>query len=67
LGPFTAIAGDQVSPLEGAQFPIILRSEDDDSTLVGESYVHGIMDGEVWNDMIDADSEEDQMQTFRIR
>jgi hypothetical protein len=66
LAPYTAIVGDKVCLLKGAQFPIILRPEKDDWVLVGESYVHGIMDGEGWQDML-SDSTEGEMRTFAVR
>ena len=65
LAPFTARVGDKVCLLEGAQFPIILRPNGDSWTLVGESYIHGIMDGEGWDEMM---SEEDaNLESFEIR
>jgi hypothetical protein len=30
----------------GAQLPFVLRRIDDHHTLIGETYIHGIMDGE---------------------
>ena len=51
LGPRTVKVGDRVGILKGAQVPYIFRhSERDAETildLVGESYVHGIMYGEL--------------------
>jgi hypothetical protein len=48
LGPFNMEEGDLVYVLAGGQVPFILRPEvsPDGFWLVGESYVHGIMDGE---------------------
>ncbi|PQE12869.1 Heterokaryon incompatibility 6 OR allele protein [Rutstroemia sp. NJR-2017a BBW] len=44
----TAKPGDLVCIVRGAQVPLILRENDDGATfkLVGDSYIHGIMDGE---------------------
>jgi hypothetical protein len=38
--------GDVVAVLTGGQVPIVLRPEDGYHTVVGDAYVHGIMDGE---------------------
>lgn len=48
LGPFNTEEGDLVYVLAGGQVPFILRPEISSGGfwLVGESYVHGIMDGE---------------------
>jgi len=45
--------GDQIGLFEGAKVPVILREARDTSAaweLVGVGYVHGIMDGEGWNE-----------------
>jgi Heterokaryon incompatibility protein (HET) len=39
--------GDQVCILFGGNVPYILRPENDHYLLIGEAYVHGVMDGEV--------------------
>lgn len=52
----TACAGDVVCLLEGGQTPFIMRcnsphrEQDQDAffSMVGETYIHGIMDGESW-------------------
>ncbi|KJJ30362.1 hypothetical protein AFLA70_289g001570 [Aspergillus flavus AF70] len=53
LGPWSVQPGDEVWVIAGARMPFVLRkpSSDDSSrterrSLVGETYVHGIMDGE---------------------
>ncbi|EKG22465.1 Heterokaryon incompatibility [Macrophomina phaseolina MS6] len=46
LAPVSAKAGDLVVVLYGATVPFILRKFGDYYHVVGESYVHGIMDGE---------------------
>ena len=67
LAPYTAEVGDKVCLLKGAQFPIILRSEKKHWVLVGESYIHGIMDGEGWREMMSEQNTECRKQTFNIR
>lgn len=47
LAPITTRAGDAVCILFGGQVPFILRERDDfGHSMIGECYVHGIMDGE---------------------
>jgi hypothetical protein len=46
LGPGAMQPGDIVCVLFGAGVPYILRPQDNYYRLVGESYVHGLMDGE---------------------
>lgn len=47
LGPMTLEVGDIVCVLLGGNLPFILRrQENDEYRLVGENYVHGLMDGE---------------------
>jgi hypothetical protein len=63
LGPKTLKAGDLICVFPGADVPFALRERDDgvgrlertfwrkerrECELVGECYVHGIMDGEHW-------------------
>ncbi|KAE9375052.1 hypothetical protein N431DRAFT_373084 [Stipitochalara longipes BDJ] len=45
LVPPTTKVGDQVGLFKGGKVPLILRQKDNQWRLVGESYVHGIMDG----------------------
>ena len=47
LIPFETERDDLVCVLLGGEMPFILRPEGSYYTLVGECYVHGIMDGEV--------------------
>lgn len=62
LAPEHVAPGDVVTILMGAQLPIILRRVDSHYILIGEAYVHGIMDGEAVpkeeNDVHAASSEE---------
>ena len=53
LGPQLMQAGDVVCMLFRERVPFILRPKDGYYRLVGECYVHGVMDGEVvqrWKD-----------------
>ena len=65
LGPWNAKVGDHVCVLKGADTPFLLRPverKDERYTLVGETYVLGIMEGEAM-----ADEEVDEkLQTFWI-
>jgi len=49
LGPAGALAGDAVAVLLGCSTPMVLRKWNDGWHVVGESYIHGVMDGEVFN------------------
>ncbi|KAH7346794.1 hypothetical protein BKA65DRAFT_585866 [Rhexocercosporidium sp. MPI-PUGE-AT-0058] len=40
--------GDSIALLQGASVPIILRPCDGGYKVIGEAYVHGIMEGEFW-------------------
>jgi len=43
---------DKICLLQDCTMPIVLRPYTDGYCLVGEPYVHGIMDGEFWNGRI---------------
>ena len=47
LGPPGCRIGDQLTILLGADFPYLLRLDGDYYELIGETYVEGIMHGEV--------------------
>lgn len=48
LGPASVLVGDQVWGFQGAMVPFILRAREGHSfSLVGETYLHGFMDGEM--------------------
>jgi hypothetical protein len=48
LGPAAMQTGDLVVVIRGAELPLVLRQDSEgSSTLIGEAYVDGIMDGEV--------------------
>ncbi|KAH7370371.1 heterokaryon incompatibility protein-domain-containing protein [Rhexocercosporidium sp. MPI-PUGE-AT-0058] len=46
LGPVPAKKGDLICVLYGCSVPVLLRKVDEHYILVGECYVHGLMDGE---------------------
>jgi hypothetical protein len=52
LAPYTAKVGEKVYLLKGAQLPIILKGEGVYWEVVGDCYIHGIMDGEGWEEMM---------------
>jgi len=57
LGHAQSRPGDQIALLAGCSVPIILRERERGQpeagyTLVGEAYVHGIMDGEAWDESL---------------
>jgi hypothetical protein len=47
LGPADALIGDMVVILVGCNLPVILRPSSNQWRFVGESYMAGIMDGEL--------------------
>lgn len=47
LAPRGTKSGDLTCVLEGGDVPVILRPDGKEFVLVGECYVHGIMDGAV--------------------
>lgn len=52
LAPMDAELGDRIALLEGGSVPYILRPKRGKETeyeLIGDAYVHGIMDGQAWN------------------
>jgi hypothetical protein len=51
LAPMHAEVGDRIALLEGGKVPYILRpkpGEENEWEIIGDAYVHGIMDGEGW-------------------
>ncbi len=60
LGPKDIRNGDIVSVLLGGQVPFILRKLEDTYILIGESYIHGIMNGEA------LDGADFEIQNFRL-
>jgi hypothetical protein len=56
----SAVAGDSVVLLEGAEWPVVLRKTGTNWRFIGPAFVTGIMDGEAWadgNGMVDGLSE----------
>jgi len=49
LGPDDMSPGDEVFCLAGSPVPYVLTAFGEEHRLVGECYVHGIMDGELWD------------------
>jgi hypothetical protein len=47
LIPSRAQQGDMIYILFGCSVPVIIRKWNDHHVFIGESYVHGIMDGQV--------------------
>jgi hypothetical protein len=50
LGPVGAEVGDEVCILFAGEAPFVLRNKTGSHRLIGECYVHGIMDGEAMDD-----------------
>ena len=46
LVPIDCRSGDRICVLSGCSIPVILRQKGDYHILIGECYVHGIMDGQ---------------------
>jgi hypothetical protein len=45
LAPQCAQVGDSIGLFTGGRFPLVIRPSSNDWELVGDSYIHGIMDG----------------------
>ncbi|KAH7317140.1 heterokaryon incompatibility protein-domain-containing protein [Stachybotrys elegans] len=52
LVPEQAMDGDKLMLVKGGRVPLVMRQDEERSywTLVGEAYVHGIMNGECWDE-----------------
>lgn len=64
VGPFTVREGDIVVVLFGSRVPFVLRQQGDTYRLIGDCYMHGLMDGEaiqMWKD------NQLRVEEFRIR
>lgn len=57
-----SVIGDKICLLMGCTMPMILRPYEGGYRLVGETYVHGIMDGEFWYKQ-----SKGAMETFNIK
>ena len=54
LVPLASRTGDIIAIVQGAELPFIVRESGQGSYhFIGLAYVHGIMDGEIWNDIKD--------------
>jgi hypothetical protein len=70
IGPVGVRPGDEVWSLIGGHVPFVLcpSNHDNDTArgkyykLVGESYVHGIMDGELWDGQRDTWTDLEKMK-----
>lgn len=49
LVPAKATPGDEIAILKGANYPFVLRAQGQSWKLVGECYVHGVMNGEAFD------------------
>lgn len=49
LLPGIAEVGDHVALFEGGKLPLIIRPNGSDWELIGDSYIHGITKGELWD------------------
>lgn len=58
LAPRQARAGDHIVLIAGSQAPFVLRKAGNDYQIVGDCYLHGMMNGEIW--------EERKCETFWI-
>ena len=47
--PFRTRVGDRVCVFRGVRMPFVLRPKCDRWEIIGACYVHGLMDGEVWD------------------
>ncbi len=50
LASHSAEVGDSVVFFQGGQIPLLIRKEDGQRRLTGDAYVHGVMQGEMWDE-----------------
>lgn len=50
LAPRCTKPGDWIGVFKGGKLPLVVRQDGDYFELIGESYVHGMMKGEAWNE-----------------
>lgn len=50
LAPRFAKPGDWIGVFKGGKLPLVVRRDGEYLELIGESYVHGMMEGEVWDE-----------------
>jgi len=60
LGPRDTRCGDYVAIFLGGNMPFVVKDESTHHSLVGEAYVHGIMDGELMMSLV-------ELQEFHIK
>jgi hypothetical protein len=63
LAPLKARKGDLVCVLLGCEIPLIIRRDGDHYLVIGESYIYGMMNGEVIQDVRDGKR---QLQDFKF-
>lgn len=67
LGPEILKSGDVVAVIFRAKVPLILRPEGDHYLLLGDCYVHGIMQGEAVEEWVSANPEKFKEVEFEIQ
>lgn len=50
LAPRSTKPGDWIGVFKGGKLPLVVRRDGDYFELIGESYVHGMIKGEMWNE-----------------
>jgi len=50
LAPAGAQLQDSIALFKGGKCPLVIRQRDSEWSLVGDSFVHGIMYGEAWDE-----------------
>lgn len=51
LVPNESCLQDRIVIVQGSELPFVLRPTDGGFLFIGQAYVHGVMDGEVWKDV----------------
>ncbi|KAI4112604.1 MAG: hypothetical protein LQ345_006276, partial [Seirophora villosa] len=51
LVPAKSCIQDVIAIVQGSELPLILRPSENGFLFIGQAYVHGVMDGEVWRDV----------------
>lgn len=52
LVPDKSAVGDTIAILRGGNYPFVLRAQGQSWSLVGECYVHGVMNGEAFDESV---------------
>jgi hypothetical protein len=50
LAPGDTQTGDRIFLLKGGAMPIVLRAKGQNWEWIGEAYVHGVLNGEAWDE-----------------